>query len=259
MQLRILGPVGVADQTNVTEIGQPRHRALLGYLLLHRNAAVATERLIRALWGGSEPRSARTQIHIMISVLRRVLADSGMDGVVSSVPGGYRVGVRQDAVDIGIFDDHLASGRAAVQRGDWAEGTRRARAGLAVWEGEPFAGVKAAFVTAARHRLRQRWLDAYQLLAECELQQGNDESLISEVGWLVEEYPTRERLVRQLMLAQYRADRRTDALATARWWRDVQTQQQGLDPGCQFVELEMSILRGDRGPLRHLSEALGPA
>jgi CheY-like chemotaxis protein len=69
--------------------------------------------------------------------------------------------------------------------------------------------------------------------------------VLDELTNLVGRYPTRDRLVGQLMLALYRDGRAGDALAVYRAARDRWATQLGLDPSPQLRRLETAILRAD--------------
>ena len=79
---------------------------------------------------------------------------------------------------------------------------------------------------------------------------GQDAELIDELEGLVGEYPYRERLWRQLMLALYRAERQADALAAYRRARGVLDEELGLEPGEELQRLEQAILRHEVPPAR---------
>jgi DNA-binding SARP family transcriptional activator len=59
MEFRLLGPLEVRDDGEVVKLGGPKQRALLGYLLLNANRAIALDRLIDALWGERARRRLR--------------------------------------------------------------------------------------------------------------------------------------------------------------------------------------------------------
>jgi len=51
LQYRILGPLEVASNGTVADLGPPQERAILAILLLHTNEIVSVDRLIDELWG----------------------------------------------------------------------------------------------------------------------------------------------------------------------------------------------------------------
>jgi hypothetical protein len=70
--------------------------------------------------------------------------------------------------------------------------------------------------------------------------------LVGELEALIAEYPFRERLRGQLMLALYRSGRQAEALDVYRHARREFSEQLGLEPGEELKRLEQAILRQDR-------------
>ena len=75
MRFRILGPLEVEDGGRQLELGGPRQRAVLAFLLLNANQPVPVARLLDTLWDGSTA-GARTSLHSTVSRLRQLLASS---------------------------------------------------------------------------------------------------------------------------------------------------------------------------------------
>ncbi|MEV2240405.1 BTAD domain-containing putative transcriptional regulator [Micromonospora sp. NPDC049891] len=246
MRFGVFGSVEVVGADGPVLVGQPRHRALLGYLLLHANQVVTPPQLIEALWGGAEPPSALSQLHVGVSTLRRALRDLGMADVIRTRPGGYLMILADGDLDAPVFDRHVSNARAAQRRGDWPVSVELLRQALALWRGDALAGVTAPYATAARRQLHESRLAARALLTEAELALGHHDDLIGELQDLVRQHPEHEQLVCQLMLAHHRCGRRSDALSTARAYRRRLADEQGLDPGIQFAQLEKAILNADR-------------
>src|SRR5215218_9852943 len=87
MDYRILGPLEVADGDRPVAVGGDRQRAVLGYLLLHRNEVVASERLVDELWGERPPPTAGKILQNYVSQLRRALGANGSDGPLETTGG----------------------------------------------------------------------------------------------------------------------------------------------------------------------------
>ncbi|MEU6934342.1 BTAD domain-containing putative transcriptional regulator [Streptomyces sp. NPDC046374] len=241
MRFTILGPVeAVAPGTDTPSLA-PRHRAVLAYLLLHSGVAISVDRLIDAMWGPLPPDSARAQIQTTIAAIRRMLRDSGADGMLATRPAGYVITPEPGQLDLEEFTSRIATAQAdSDDPGDIAD---RIRAALALWRGEPLADITAPYVQGTRARLNGQLLTAVERLAELELARGQHDNLIDELSVHASAHPLRERLCCQLMLALHRAGRQTDALQVARDFRTALAEQQGLDPGHAFGKLEQDILR----------------
>ncbi|WP_344319468.1 AfsR/SARP family transcriptional regulator [Actinocatenispora thailandica] len=245
MRFAVLGPVLVVATGQEPEPARlaPRHRALLGYLLLHAGVVLSTDRLINAMWGPKPPDSARAQIQTTIAAIRRTLREPGADRMLATRPGGYVLTPAPGQLDLDEFTDLVTRAQSAVD--DPRRTVDRLRAALNLWRGEPFAGITGHYVDGARARLDGQRLHAIELLADAELALGHHDGIIDELLGHLAANPTRERLCRALMLALHRAGRQPDALHVARSFRATLAEQQGLDPGHAFGALEQAILRDD--------------
>ena len=94
-------------------------------------------------------------------------------------------------------------------------------------------------------RLEDERLDALTDRIDCELALGRHYELTSELESLVKQYPLRERLRAQLMLALYRSGRQADALIAYQNARRTLVEELGLEPGEELQRLERAILQHD--------------
>jgi DNA-binding SARP family transcriptional activator len=68
---QLLGPIEVYDDGRPVRLGGRRQRAVLAALLLEAGKAVSVRRLTEVVWTGCPPETARSQIQICVSALRR--------------------------------------------------------------------------------------------------------------------------------------------------------------------------------------------
>ncbi|TYB64750.1 hypothetical protein FXF51_20025 [Nonomuraea sp. PA05] len=244
MFFTVLGPVGVqvAGRTHVLRRAQTR--GLLAFMLLRANRVVPAEALIEALWGGAEPRSARSQIQNGMSAVRAQLRAHGGEEMLSSGPAGYLLTVAAGQVDHALFELRR---REAVAAAGWSPGRAAAalRAGLELWRGPVLGGAAGSYVEPARARLLDRYLTAREEFVELELRLGRHGEVAAEFLAAVDEHPGRERLRRQVMLALYRSGRQVEALRLYREHRARLAEGLGLDPGPELVALHQAILEND--------------
>ena len=234
MELRILGPIEVLSDGRPVQVGGPRQRALLAYLLLHANEVVPAERLLDRLWDDPPGLPA---LQTQVSRLRRLLGDR----IVTSGPG-YAIRVEPGELDLDVFRSLLAEAGAAV---DPAERSRLLREADALWRGEPLAGLDVPFAAGEAAALQELRLGALEDRIEADLATGLAAELVSELVVLVARHPLRERLRGQQMLALYRCGRQADALDAYRDARQLLDEELGLEPGPVLRELELAILRHD--------------
>jgi DNA-binding SARP family transcriptional activator len=102
MDFRILGPVEVFAEGRQLQLGGPRQRALLAYLLLHANEAVGGERLLDELWFET-PGGGLAALQTQVSRLRRALGDR-----IVTAGSGYSMRVEPGELDLERFRSLLA-------------------------------------------------------------------------------------------------------------------------------------------------------
>ncbi|MFF2076799.1 BTAD domain-containing putative transcriptional regulator [Kitasatospora sp. NPDC058162] len=238
----ILGPFEVRFDGVPVAVPRPRQRAGLALLLLSAGHPVSIDRMVDALWGGAPPRTARAQVHTVVSAVRRALPPQAAQGLTLEA-GGYRLAVRDEELDAAQFGAALAAARGLADEGRPEQAAERLRQALALWRGEALSGIDAPFAAAARARLEEERFAAHELLADLELARGRHRELVPELTALAGEFPARESIAERAAQALYRCGRQADALAVVRATRRVLAEEYGLDPGERLLELEAAILR----------------
>src|SRR5262245_60078552 len=242
MQFRILGPLEVEDGHRAISFDAPKQRTLLAVLLLHPNEVVSSERLIDELWGERPPATANKVVQTYVSQLRKAL---GPDTIVTRPPG-YTLQVEEGALDAELFRRLTREGQATMAAGKPDRADELFREALALWRGPPLADVVfESFAANEVEGLDEARLKALMDRIDCELALGRHHELVPELETLVGQYPLRERLRAQLMLALYRSGRQAEALEVYRETRQRLAEDLGIEPGQELRELEQAILRQD--------------
>jgi DNA-binding SARP family transcriptional activator/tetratricopeptide (TPR) repeat protein len=259
MEVRLLGSLELAEDGLPVAVGGARQRAVLALLVLHANQVVPAERLLVELWGEDAPPTAVNALQAAVSRLRRALPQGRL--ITRSV--GYLFRAAPHEVDVGRFEQLLASGREALARGAAADAAGMLRRALSLWRGPALADFRFdPFAQTEIARLEELRLDCIEERIEAGLALGAAAELVGELQRLTAEQPLRERLRGQLMLALYRSDRQADALAVYRDLRDLFAEELGLEPAPALRELEAAILRQDPAvgmPLAPSASAPAPA
>jgi DNA-binding SARP family transcriptional activator len=240
---RGLGPLDVSVAGRRIAVDAPRQQVILSMLLLSHGRTVPVEQLIDAVWPDDPPTTARSQVQICISALRRALGSSR----ILTHPSGYSLRADDDEVDLVRFDRRLAAGRSAVASGQLEEAVQNLRAALRLWRGSALAGIPGRTIEAAAARLEEQRVAVIEELVEIELALGRHRELTSELVGLVGDYPLRERLRGYLMVALYRCGRPAEALDAYRAARREFIEELGLEPGEPLRQLEQAILARDAG------------
>lgn len=245
MELRFLGPPELETGGRTVDIGPPRSRIVLAVLALHAGRVTPIDRLIEAVWDSSPPATARAQIQICISAIRRVLQDAGLETNVHTRPPGYLLDLAGTVLDIERFAELVARARARADDSEPHDAATTLRAADALWRGPAFAGVNSALVQRAALSLEDDRLTAVEERVRLDLALGRHQEVVGELRDLVDRQPLREALYGSLMLALYRSGRQADALAVFRRARKTLVDEIGIEPGPDLQRLEAGVLARD--------------
>jgi DNA-binding SARP family transcriptional activator len=239
-------------------------RALLAYLVSHRDRAFSREHLAGLLWPDRDPEAARHALRQAVYNLKTSLPD-GRPGepVISSDPLGLRFNVRSSAwVDVAVFEDALRRGREQD-----SVDPHYLSAAVHLYRGELLAGFflkdSEAFeewLVAEQERLREAALDGLRTLIEVYRRRGEHRLGIHYARRLIAIEPLSEETCRDLMRMCARAGRRSLALAEYERLKELLARELGVDPLRETRDLYQSILQNtaeEEIPLRD-DQPIGP-
>ena len=254
---RILGPIEAWNGERKLPLGGQRQLGLLAFLLLRGNRAASSDALLDAVWG-SDRSGADNRLQMAIARLRKALAPLQVDGeaMLRTVGGGYLLSVASGELDTDVFEASMKQARTALESGQHARAAELSSAALELWRGPPLAEVAFADfaqgeIRAARRAAAGRAGDANR----CRPSPGATSRARRRARCAVLEHPGRERLAGQLMLAEYRCGRQSEALEVYQRTRVYLTQELGLEPGPALRALQAQIL--EHAP--ELDRRAGPA
>ncbi|MGB3444804.1 MAG: BTAD domain-containing putative transcriptional regulator [Actinophytocola sp.] len=245
MALRLLGPIEFVADGRPLDIGGPRQRTVLAVLGLNVERVTSMDGIITAVWGDDPPETARGQVQVCISGLRKVFAEAGHPAAIRTVAPGYRLELGREHVDTLRFAELVAAAKADADDGRAAEAVDTLRTALALWRGPAFDGVDSELVQRGATALDEQRIVAVEERVRLDLQLGRYRQLVSELRGLVSEHPLRERLHELLMIALYRSGRPAEALAAYRDARTILREEIGVEPGPELCALERAILNRD--------------
>jgi predicted ATPase/DNA-binding SARP family transcriptional activator len=244
LDIRLFGPVELADAGTPVPLGGPRLRTLFGLLALRVPEVVSRDALIEGIWDCTPPSNASTTLRAHVSYLRRATAATDV-AIVTRAPG-YALAVPTESVDVHRFEEDMFRSRVAAAAGRIEECIAHLRAALRLWRGEPLAGCEpGVWARAEVTRLQELRLHATEELCAAELILGQHAQAAAELESLVTRYPLRERLWELLMRALFQGGRQGDALRAFRRARARLIEDLGVEPGEPLRRLEAAILRGD--------------
>jgi serine/threonine protein kinase/DNA-binding SARP family transcriptional activator/WD40 repeat protein len=240
MDIRVLGPLEAVHEGVDIRLGGPKQRTVLALLVSEVGKIVSVDALIDGLWGDEPTPAARSTLQTYISNLRSALGD-----VILREGGGYRLQANPQRVDAVQFEQAVAHATKLAETHP-AEAAQRLRAALALWRGRPYADVSGSFsLELEARRLEELRLAAIEARIEAELAMGHHAELVAELGVLCAEFPFREGLCAQYMLALYRSGRQAEALRAFQKARTYLVEELGLDASTQLRQLEHRILNHD--------------
>lgn len=242
---RVLGSLEVFKDRAILAIRAPRQQALLAVLALEANHVVPVSRLVDTIWGEHPPATARCQVQICISSLRKLIRHLASDEIIVTHASGYQLCAAPETVDAIRFEQLVAQGRSAAEEHRLGDAVRDLRAALDLWHGPAAAGIDSQVVQIAATRLNEQRLAATEACITLELQLGRHTEVIAELTMLVAENPLREKLRALQMLALYRAGRQADALEAYRSVRTVFVAELGIEPGKELRQLMLAVLQND--------------
>lgn len=245
MRFRLLGPLEiVSDGGRCCAVSAARQRVVLGMLLLDRCTVVSAEQLADALWEHTPPITARGQVQICVSALRKALAKLGLADRIVTRPPGYLITVADGELDLHEFDRLTARAQQAAAGGQLDTAAAAYDEALALWRGAALADVESRALHATVARLEERRLATIEDRIDVELRRGHHQAVVGELRELIAAHPLRERLHAQQMRALAGAGRQAEALAAYRSARRMLVDELGLEPGRELRRLERVILTG---------------
>lgn len=246
LSFRVLGPLQVHQDSCPLPVTGARRRALLAGLLFRHNQVVSTKYLADAAWDRL-PASPASNVRTCIWALRRILREpAGSPQRLVTQPGGYLLYVEPGELDLATFKRLVKDARKAEQTGDRPMAVSLLRRALDLWRGEPLDGQvlsrtlggEAAFLVEQRAHAIEQYVMARARL-------GESAHLIADLRRWVVEYPLRESLWLELMLALHRVGRQAEALDAYRRVRSMLVEEIGVEPGRALQQAHQAILVDD--------------
>ncbi|MGW0207492.1 AfsR/SARP family transcriptional regulator [Streptomyces sp. NPDC003233] len=135
-------------------LGPPRHRAVLGLLLIRLGQVVPADQLVDELWGDSLPRRPQATLQTYLSHLRRVL--TGRHGPIAPLryqAPGYVLTVEPGAFDLSRFESLVSQGQRHVADSRVQDARDVFDQALQLWRADPFLDL-AAYTPLAEEAAR---------------------------------------------------------------------------------------------------------
>lgn len=241
----VLGPIVAWDQAGrAVALGGPRHRAIVGRLLVARTQVVSLDRLIDDLWL-APPASAASAIRTFVGDLRRALEPDrparAPASLLTTEGPGYALRVEPHAVDAWRFEQAVELARDEPP----ATAAARLRDALALWRGPAFADLPDdEWARGEARRLDELRMIALERSAAARIRIGQAADTVADLEAHAAGHPWREEGWRLLALALYLGGRQVEALSVLRRAREL-LDEFGLEPSAELRDTERRILQHD--------------
>ncbi|MFK4149081.1 BTAD domain-containing putative transcriptional regulator [Streptomyces sp. NPDC004065] len=244
LRIGVLGPLEVRARDEDRTPTAPMARRALALLLLNANRLVSTSSLIEELWEADPPRLARKTVQTYVYQMRKALrCPADPHERVRTAPGGYRIDLRPGELDLWEFDHAVVRARTALSEGDPRTAATLLREALALWRGEPFAGLETGpMLTAQIAQIAEARLSALELRITADLQLGRHRGLVGELLQVTADHPLNEEFTAHLMLATHRSGQRATALEAFTRLRRRLVDELGIEPSERLQKLQRDVL-----------------
>jgi DNA-binding SARP family transcriptional activator len=240
VEARVIGRLEVLVGGRPADPGPPKQRLLLAALLARANRVVSVDQLTDVLWDADAPRTARKNIHVYVSGLRKLLGAR-----IAYSGDGYMCRIGPEECDLLRFGQLTAAGRRAARGGDRETASRMLGAAVRLWRDRAFADlVGSAWLAAESDRIQDRFLAAYEDWIELEIELGRHLEALESLDDLAARFPARERLSVCRMTALARCGRTAEALAHFDRLRQSLARDLGIEPSAVLRDLYRRLLAG---------------
>lgn len=240
----VLGPLEVQVAGKKAMIRAPKQRLLLTLMLCRVNTVIPSAQLLDALWGELPPRTARKNLQVYVSTLRKIVGNR-----IDFQGWGYRFRAERDEIDLLRFQELARTGRNAIRSGDLPAAAELLGDAVRMWKDQPLAEFAHVPVIAGEvGRFTELFLSVYEDWVELEIKLGRHVEALAGLDIVAERFPTRERIAAAKMTALVQCGRAADALAHFSTFRHHLATELGIDPSQALRDLHQKILRGEMFP-----------
>ncbi|MEU3607778.1 AfsR/SARP family transcriptional regulator [Streptomyces sp. NPDC035033] len=248
MRFNLIGPFEIVTGDGRTHAPKaPKICQMLAVLALHPGEAVATDTLIRELWGESAPGNAPKILQTHVYHARRMLDETLGDTVdrrllLTRVPG-YRLDIDGDQTDVHLFERLVRQAQRELDQGFPETAADRLARARRLWRAPMLCNVQAGPVLTGRvARMEELRIRALELWVESGTRLDRHRELLPELRTLVNDHPLHEWFHGQLISALHRAGRRGEALQAYQHLYSILKSELGLEPSAELRRLQAEIL-----------------
>jgi len=221
-------------------------RLVFAYLLAAHGRPVPKDELADALWGDHPPERWDKALTVLVSKLRALLNECGVDGsgALTSAFACYQLTLPAGSwIDVVAAEEAQQAARQALTRHDPQTARLNASIAESLARGTFLPGEDARWVEEKRAELHEILTRALECLAEANRLAGDTAAAVRAADELVLLEPFRDGGYRLLMQAQLAAGNDAEALRTYERCRARLAEDLGAYPSAETEALYLDILR----------------
>jgi DNA-binding SARP family transcriptional activator len=237
-----------ANGASLTEQRFPgrQGRLVFAYLLAEEGRPVPRDDLAEALWGEALPATWEKALAVLVSKLRGLLEECGVDGqeALRSAFGCYQLVLPDGTwIDVAAATEAAGHADAALAAGDLAEARANAATAAALARRTFLPGDHGSWVEEKRRDLRELLVRALDCLADACLRSGDAREAVTHAEEVTALEPFRESGYRKLMQAHSAAGNNAEALRVYERCRHLLADELGAYPSPETESTYLEILR----------------
>jgi YVTN family beta-propeller protein len=221
-------------------------RLLFAYLVAEQGRPVPRDELAEALWGETPPATWEKSLSVVVSKLRALLVERGVDGsdVLTSAFGCYRLNLPEGTwVDVAAAAEASREAEAALAADDLEQAKTLAMRAVSHARRPFLPGEEGGWVDGKRRELTDVLRGALACLSDAGLRSGDDAEAAKWAEELIALEPYRETGYRRLMAAHTAAGNRAEALRVYERCRRLLSEELGAYPSPETEAIYRELLR----------------
>ncbi|MGW5668661.1 BTAD domain-containing putative transcriptional regulator [Micromonospora sp. NPDC003776] len=258
LHIHVLGSVWVSSENGDVDLGPPKQRAVLALLALHAGRHVRLSDIVDSVWPASAPKKANALVHTYVARLRHILepgeARRNRTHVIASVPGGYRLTVRDDQLDLTMFRSLAARAVALRETGETEQAFAALGEAVRLWRDPDLTDLHGLLHCEELLPLRQEFVSAALDYLALGLETDHPEHVVPLAERLARAEPLNELIQARTVQVLARGGMRADAMERFLGITSRLRSELGVDPGPELAAAYREVLDGDPS-----SAAVAPA
>ncbi len=221
-------------------------RIVFAYLVIEHGRSVPRDQLAEALWGQTPPATWEKALGVIVSKLRALLGECGVDGakVLTAAFGCYRLELPEGSwVDFVVAAREVDEAEAALAADDSARAKEAAKMAASLARPPLLPGEDGAWVEGKRRQLADVLERSLCCLADACLSSGDPAEAAKWAQEAIVLEPFRESGYRRLMRAHAAAGNGAEALRTYERCRRLLDEELGAYPSPETESIYRELLK----------------